>query len=190
MFCRLTWNHRSGRRRPSPRSVFGDKKGVAAIEFAVIVPVLVLLYLGSVELVQGILLDRQVTLTTNTVANIVTQYTTISASTQIPDILNAAVQIFAPSPSTAATVVVSCITISSAGKAIVTWSQALNGTARATGQVVTVPVALDVPNTTLIFSETTYAYTPLIDFMRFGTLNLYAAIYMSPRASTTINLVA
>jgi hypothetical protein len=47
-----------------------------------------------------------------------------------------------------------------------------------------------VPNTTLIFSETTYAYTPLFDFMRFGTLNLYAAIYMSPRASTTINLVA
>jgi Flp pilus assembly protein TadG len=38
----------------------GDQKGVAAVEFALIFPVMMVLYLGSVELLQGISINRQV----------------------------------------------------------------------------------------------------------------------------------
>jgi Flp pilus assembly protein TadG len=126
---------------------FANDSGVAAIEFALLLPFLALLYLGSAELVLGIMLQRQTTLTATTVANIVAQYTSISASTQMPDILNAAIQIFAPNPSANANVVVSLISISSTGQATVTWSQALSGSGRTVGQVVTVPASLDTPNT-------------------------------------------
>jgi Flp pilus assembly protein TadG len=171
-------------------STLSDQSGVAAVEFAILLPFLLLLYLGGVELLQGILIQRQATLTANTVANIVGQYTSISASAQMPDILKASVQIFAPNAPANATVVVSLITIDSGGKATVTWSQALNGTPRSTGASITVPGTLDIPSTTLIFSETTYAYTPVIDFIHMGTKNLYASIYMVPRASTTINMTS
>jgi Flp pilus assembly protein TadG len=163
---------------------------MAAVEFALLLPFLLFLYLGGVEIIEGILLQRQTTLTATTVANIVAQYTSISASTQLPDILNASVQIFAPNSGANATVVVSLVTISSGGQATVTWSQALNGSARPTGQVITVPSTLDIPNTTLLYSETTYSYTPTFDFMHIGTRSIYSSIYMVPRASTTINLTS
>jgi Flp pilus assembly protein TadG len=164
------------------------ESGAAAVEFALLLPFLLLLYLGAVELIQGILLQRQTNLTASTVANIVAQYTSISAGSQMPDILNASAQIFAANSPSKAIVIVSLITINSSGVATVTWSQALNGSARTTGQIVSVPTALDTPNTSLVLGETTYGYTPTIDFLHIGTKNLYGSIFMVPRASTTINL--
>jgi Flp pilus assembly protein TadG len=166
----------------------GDRRGVSAVEFALILPIMLLLYFGSAEVAQGVALNRMVALTASTVTNLVTQYTTISASSQMPDILNASAQVLAPFPSSNATVVVTCITIDASGRATVAWSQALNGTAKTAGQSIAIPTALDTPNTTVVFGETTYSYTPVFDFIHLGTLRLYSSQYMFPRASTTINL--
>jgi Flp pilus assembly protein TadG len=167
---------------------FADRRGVSAVEFALILPVMLLLYLGGFELLQGIAIDRMTALTASTVTNLVAQYTTISASTQMPDILNASSQVLTPYPAANAKVVVSCITIDGAGHATITWSQALNGSARTVGQAIAIPAALATPNSTLVFGETTYAYTPAIDFLSMGTLQLYSSTYMLPRASSTIAL--
>ncbi|MGD0141664.1 MAG: TadE/TadG family type IV pilus assembly protein [Rhizomicrobium sp.] len=162
---------------------------MSAVEFALILPVMVLIYLGGFELTQALSIKRQVSLTASTVTNVVSQYTTISASQQMPDILNASVQVMTPYTTTNATVVVSGITISSTGVATVAWSQALpSGSARTVGSTVTLPAALDTPGGFLVFGETTYAYTPLIDYVNMGTISLYSSLYMLPRASTTINL--
>jgi hypothetical protein len=40
----------------------------------------------------------------------------------------------------------------------------------------------------VVLGETTYSYTPMIDFIKMGTLKLYSFDYMLPRASTTINM--
>ncbi len=114
----------------------------------------------------------------------------VSASQTLPDILNASSAVLTPYPQANAVVTVSCISINSHGNATVAWSQSLNGTARPTGQSVTVPAALDTPNTQLVFGETTYAYTPWIDFLQIGTRSIYSSIYMLPRASTTIALIS
>jgi Flp pilus assembly protein TadG len=164
--------------------------GGAAVEFAFILPVMLILYLGSVETCQMISVYRLVNLTTSTVTNLVAQYTTISASQTMPDILNASVQVLYPNPSSNAAVVVSCITIDANRNATIAWSQTLNGTARTVGQAVTVPAALDIANTTVVLGETTYSYTPPLDFLNFGPFSLYSSIYMLPRASTTINLTS
>ncbi len=172
------------------KGIVGDRSGLAAIEFAIVAPVMLLAYLGGLELSQGIALQRMVALTAITVTNLVAQYTSLSASKDMPDVLNASTQVLAPNPAAAATVVVTCITIDGSKKATVAWSQALNGSARTKGQTMAVPAALDVANTTLILGEVTYAYTPIIDFLKHGNFNLSASIYMYPRASTTINLTS
>ena len=164
------------------------RSGVAAVEFALILPVMLLLLLGAFQVSQAIAAKRQVVLAASTVANIVTQYSSISASQTMPDILNAAVTVLTPYASSNAVVTVSCISISSAGVATVAWSQALNGPGRPIGQVIVVPAALDVPNTSLIYGETTYAYHPLIDYMKLGSSNLYYSIFMLPRSSSTVTL--
>ncbi len=172
------------------RFLVRDRRGLAAIEFALTVPFLLLLYFGGVELTQGVTLNRQVALTSTTIATIVSQYTTISASNQLADILAASTQILAPYASGTPQVVVSLITIDANKNATVTWSQTLNGTARIAGTPITVPTNLDIANTTLIMSETNYSYTPVFDFLGMGPFNLYASIYMVPRESSTINLTA
>jgi Flp pilus assembly protein TadG len=167
-----------------------DHRGVSAVEFALIAPLMLLLYLGDGELTQALAIKRLVSITSGTVTNLVAQYTTISASTQMPDILNASAQVLTPYPSSNATVVVTCITVDSLGVATVAWSQALNGMGRTVGSIYTLPASLDTPNSTVILGETTYAYSPLYDLLHMGSVNLYSAAYMLPRASTTINLTS
>ena len=57
-------------------------------------------------------------------------------------------------------IVVSSVTIDNNGVAKVAWSDTKNGTARAVGSTVTLPAALNVANTSLIWAESQYAYTP------------------------------
>ena len=66
--------------RPTPqrrRSAFArfaaDRRGIAAVEFALIAPLMLALCFGSVEVEQAVSLDRMVSLTAGTVANLVTQ---------------------------------------------------------------------------------------------------------------------
>lgn len=169
-------------------TLFRRQQGSAAVEFALIVPFVLALYTGAVELIVGIMIDRQVTQVASTVANITAQYTTISASTQMPDILNASVQILAPYPTANASVVVSCISIDANGRATIAWSKSLNGTARVAGSVISIPASLAIPNSSLVLGETKYSYTPIVDFIHLGLITLGASTYMVPRAATAINL--
>ena len=186
----MTRNRACRRARKAANAFVADQRGLGAVEFALLLPVMALLYLGSFEVAQGVAINRMVALTSSTVTNLVSQYTTISASQDMPDILNASAQILTPYSAAKATVIVSCITIDAKGKATVTWSKALNGTAKAVGSTVTVPLALATPNTVLIFGEASYAYVPLIDFLNFGTMTLYSSGYMFPRSSPTITLTS
>src|SRR6201999_329493 len=137
-----------------------DRSGVSAVEFALILPTMLGLYLGTYEVTQGLSLDRLVKLNATTITNLVAPYTTISASHDMPDILAASTQVLAsfPTSATKAVTVVSLITIDGSGNATVTWSQAKNGSPRPVGQAIQVPTALDKPNTTLVFGETTMPY--------------------------------
>lgn len=174
----------------SARKLAHDARGMSAVETALLLPVMLMIYLGTVEVTMAVSTYRQVDLTANTVTNLVAQYSTISASAQMPDILNAAAQVMYPNPSANVKVVVSLITINSKGAATVTWSQTLNGTARTIGSSVTLPSGLAVANTSVVLGETTYPYSATIDFLNLGTINLTSSLYMVPRASTTINLTS
>ena len=180
---------RAIRNRLLPRFA-GDARGVSAVEFALLLPVMVALYLGGVEISNGVGLQRKVTLTAGTVANLTAQATTLTTS-DVTNILNASAAILAPFSTTGATVTVSCIGIDANGRAKVDWSVSQGGTARGTGSSVTLPSALAVPSTQLIFSEVSYPYTPTVGYTISGTLTLSDRMYMSPRISApTYNNIA
>ena len=103
-----------------------DRRGVSAVEFALLLPVMVTLYLGSVEVSQGIAANRKVTLVAHSVADLSSQFTNI-ASADMTNTFNASSDIIAPYSANNLQVVVSQITIDSRGKATVSWSQSLNG---------------------------------------------------------------
>ena len=51
---------------------------------------------------------------------------------------------------------------------------------------VTLPAALKVANTSLIWSEVQYSYKPVIGYVISGTLTLHDQIYMRPRLSPSV----
>ena len=162
-----------------------DRRGVSAVEFALLLPLMMTLYLGSVETTQGIATSRKVTLTAHTLADLSSQYTAIT-NADMSNILNAASAIMAPYPVSGLKAVVSELSINAQGQASVAWSDTLNGTARTVGQVVNIPSALAVPNTYLLLSEVQYSYTPTYGYVVTGTLSLSDMMYMRPRQSTSI----
>jgi Flp pilus assembly protein TadG len=172
--------------RDLPGRLARHRGGLAAIEFAFLLPLMLLIYLGSFEITSAVAVQRLVTLTASTVANVVTQYASISQSQVLPDIFSASTSVLTPYPAASAKVTVSDVQIDGAGNATISWSRSSGpgGTGRVQGSAVALPAAFRTPNTQVVWGETTYTYTPTFDFLHIGTLNLYSSVYMLPRSSS------
>lgn len=163
----------------------GDARGVSAVEFALVLPLMMTLYLGGAEVSQAITASRKVTLVSRTVADLVSQYSSINTA-NVTNILNASAAIVSPFSSSNLAVTVSCVKIDANGNATVAWSDTLGGTKRATGSSVTLPSALAVPNTSLVWTEAQYTYQPTIGYVITGAMALKDQMYMRPRLSDTV----
>lgn len=169
------------------RSLAVDRQGISSVEFALLLPLMLTMYFGSIEVTDAISADRKVTLVSNTVAEITSQYASV-ASTDITNILSAASAVLSPFPVANATVVLSSVWIDANGNAKVDWSATLNGTARVQGTTVTtlLPSSLLIPNTSVIWGEATYNYKPTWGYVITGTLGMYNQIFIRPRLATCV----
>lgn len=167
----------------------GDKRGTSAVEFALLLPLMLTLYLGAVEVSDAVSADRKVTLTARAVADLVARTTSVSDA-QMTDILNAASAVTAPFPAANMKVVVSSVYIDNNAVAKVDWSDARNATKHNKGDPASIPAALLIKNSYLIWSEVQYAYTPTIGYVLTGTLNLSDQKYMRPRLSDSVGRTA
>jgi Flp pilus assembly protein TadG len=178
------------------RELWIDAQAVAAVEFAIVLPFMLLLYIGGVELGNGMAINVKVSATTHSVADMVSQNTQISAA-QMQTILGASTAIIAPyrttdsSGNSLITVTVSEVSTDGSGNATVQWSQSYNGTTvgtgRPVGQAITLPSSLTGTqnnNVSLILGEVSYAYTPNLGYTISGTVTLRDSYYLFPRCST------
>jgi Flp pilus assembly protein TadG len=162
-----------------------DRRGVSAVEFATVLPFMLIAYLGSVEVGNGINAKVKVAETARTVADLATQYFTIK-NADMTNIFSASSAVMAPFSTTPLVITLSEVTTDASGNATITWSDSLNGTARPVGQPVTLPSQLQTPNISLIWAEAKYAYTPNLGYVMTGTLNLSDQVYMYPRLANYV----
>ncbi len=177
------------------RTFWKDSEALAAIEFAMVLPFMLLLYVGGIELANGMAINVKVTAAAHSVADMVSQNTQVS-TTQLQTILGASTAILAPYPTTSGgtsltTVTVSEVSTDSNGNATVQWSQSYNGanfgTGRPVGQRITLPTSLSGSqnyNVSFILGEVAYGYTPNLGFTISGTQTLSDSYYLFPRCST------
>src|SRR5215470_14943119 len=165
-----------------------DRRGASAIEFALLAPLMLTLYIGCVEISEGVAADRKVTLTAGTLANLTSQVTTLQQA-DIDNIFAASTAIMQPYTNTASAKV-SCVKIDAGGAATVQWGQATTGTTpHARGDAIVVPDDLKVPATVsyLILAEVGYQYVPVTGFspgfshIAATGITLSDKMYMTPR---------
>lgn len=172
-----------------PFSLWTCAKGVAAIEFALIAPVLILLYVGSFQFADAIAASRKVTITTRALADLASQYTTIN-SAGAETILKASSQVMVPYGASDGTFMVSVVKTDAKGVSKISWSRKfVSGavtTGYAAGSAFSVSGSIAAPGTSIVVAEVSYAYKPMIAPTMFGQFVLSDRIYMLPRRSTDI----
>jgi Flp pilus assembly protein TadG len=191
--------------------MLSDCRGIAAVEFAVIVPVMLTMFFGTVTFSSAVAIDRKITIFARAVSDITSQApaTTpkyaVTTDTLLQNAFTAGLKIMMPylqnsSPSANATV--SEIYVDSNSVARIVWSRAATlpptGTqatlvvsGRNAGDVVTtiVPPTLLQKQTFLIFSEINYLFKPAVNFgnlMPNAGVTLSDFAYSAPRQATCV----
>jgi Flp pilus assembly protein TadG len=173
----------------SIRNFRRDHRGVSAVEFAVLLPIMLTLYLGGSEITQAITIKRKTTLVTRAIGDLVAQDVSIT-NAEMTQIMSATTSVMAPYGTGTLKIKVSSVTIDNNGNAKVAWSDAFQDTARAVNETVTLPTGLNLANTTLIWAEASYTYTPPIGYAITGSITMQDKLYLRPRLVNTIARVA
>jgi Flp pilus assembly protein TadG len=146
----------------------GCARGVAAIEFAMVLPLMVLMYLGATELTFGINTDRKLTFLSRTVADLTGRVPKLTA-TLMGDIFDASLAVMAPYKSDDVRMVVSSIVVLDTGQVKdgkpvlegrVCWSQARGpgAVALTKNTVVAVPIGFATKNTSFMRADVQLPY--------------------------------
>jgi Flp pilus assembly protein TadG len=170
------------------RSFIASTRGVAAIEFAMVLPVLALMFLASFDGGRAVAVYMKLRAATYALAAITNQYPSI-ASTDMTTILGATSVIMSPYSSTPAAETISQITVHSSTKATVSWSYTQGGTALTAGATITLPTSLYTCASYpcfLVYSQVSYTYTPMFSLFGGSGIALSDSLYVTPRSSTCI----
>ncbi len=173
--------------RRAVRRLGRDEMGVALIEFAIVAPVLLTLYLSGFQLMDAIACNRKVAVTARATADLISQYAQVQKN-DVATILSASTQIMYPENPADASIRVSEIVIDAAGTSTIAWSRSLRGTAYAPGTPFAVPASIKVKNSALVYAEVSYPYSPLISFFNVvGAQTFTQNVYMVPRKSNSVD---
>jgi Flp pilus assembly protein TadG len=178
------------------RRLVNDRRGVAAIEFAMIVPIMLVLFFGTVELSSGVAASRKVSLTARTLSDLTSRSVSVSDS-DLTNFFAAGGAIMTPYVPPIYNVTNGTITElwidPSTGNARVQWSK--GSAALAQKSLVSIPPDLIVkdasgnvlPNQYLIFSQVNYLYKPTVGYvMAPAGVTLSDVSYTRPRQTVCV----
>lgn len=172
------------------------KAGVSAVEFALILPVMLLLYSGSVELSEALAVDRKANRVSSTICDLVSQETDVT-SAEMQNIFDASSAIMEPYPSGSVLKMELIVVDIGTSSQTVAWSRARQGGttttpfAKGAASPVTVPTSIAVTGTQVVVARITYSFTPAFSFYMqslYKTKNydLQHIFMMRPRLGTAI----
>ena len=166
-----------------------DKSGVAAIELAFIFPVMLILYFGLVDITNLLSANRRVTLTSSTIADLVTQAPGTVTEADLQGFFNAASPIMDPLDTSTLGLELFSYELDSGGSSVLLWEkrdtggQSCGGTPTATTEMETLMAA----GTGLILARVCYTWQPLSGYV-IGSLPVTVSdeMVLRPRQSSSI----
>ncbi|MEH2520520.1 Flp pilus assembly protein TadG [Bradyrhizobium sp. AZCC 1610] len=167
--------------------LLGDRSGVAAVEFAMIIPVMAVLLLGTFELSSAVAVNRKVVLMARTLSDLTSQNTEVTTA-QLDNFFNASKAIMTPYPWTPVKATITELYVDPDTKqARVQWSKGV--APHEEKKIIPIPAALQTGGTYLIFSEVSYNFIPGTTWFIFEKdgIKLSDFSYTRPRYSKCVD---
>ncbi|MEN3381213.1 MAG: hypothetical protein V7608_1257 [Hyphomicrobiales bacterium] len=191
------------------RRFASSTRGIAAVEFAMIVPVLLLLFMASFDAGRAIAAYMKVRAASFTVAAISNQYTTSINGIQTADmttITGSGAAVLSPYCSSVLcpqlVTKITQVKATSLTAATVSWSYSLNGSAHTAGAAWTLPANFTTQYTApsggtvrgacnsfpcyYLVAEISYTFTPMFGSFVTGPIALADSVYVTPRSSVCV----
>lgn len=182
--------------------IVADRRGMAALEFALIAPLLLSMYFVTMEVAQGIEANKKVSRVGSMVADLVTQQQSISRS-ELEAIMQIGSAILLPYNRSMPDITVTAIKLTDEtnAKAIVQWSRRLRDGAFMQGPVkgteTQVPVTLKIRDTFLIQVSAGLDYRPVLTWTAenkaslglsaaFDRIDMQESFFLRPRMTAEI----
>jgi Flp pilus assembly protein TadG len=179
-----------------------DRRGIAAIEFAFIVPILLVMYFVTMEASQAIETSKKVSRLGSMVADLVTQQNAVVAA-DLDAIMQIGTSTLQPYNRSKPKIIITAIQVTTGTTPIVkvVWSrkmvEGVTSVDALKDSITTVPASLKIAGTFLIRVESALAYQPIITWTAdsekqlgltsaFDKISMSETYYLRPRRSATI----
>ena len=165
-----------------------SQDGVAAIEFALIIPLMLTSFFGVSEIANYILAARKVSNVASSAADLVAQDTLVTTP-EMNDIMGALDVIMHPFNTSNATIRITCVAAhATTGATTVAWSDARHIAPRAVNSAISIPNIVP-KGQSVIMAEVTFRYQTLFGQYLTDGMTVSDTFYLKPRRSTTVERV-
>jgi Flp pilus assembly protein TadG len=182
--------------RPLPKTAswqgfWRDRRGVTAIEFALIAPVLILMYCGFAETTQAMMAQRRLSNIASQIGDLVAQGTQVGPN-RMTDIFNIGNLIMAPYPTGPLKMCVYSVTSDATGKDTVAWvrtNPAGVGMANCPKQnavVTDISTGVLPANQSVIVARASYDYATPMPLVMPATMTFKRSYYLRPRRTEAV----
>ena len=166
-----------------------DRRGLAAIEFGLIAPIMLATYMGVAELTLGMMAQRRAAHAASVVADLVAQTAQING-TQMNDIFRIGGAILDPFPANTLQMRVTSITANAQGSPKVQWSQGSGMDALTAGSTATTPANLLAAGDSVVMAEVRYTYDSPMAYLLPNASTFTDTYYLRPRRSSAVTWTA
>jgi Flp pilus assembly protein TadG len=185
--------------KPRLKALAADQRGVAAVEFALLAPLMVMVYFGLSELTEGLMANRKTGHVASAIGDLTAQASS-TTPTQLGDIFNVGASLMLPFPTSGGVLKqrVTSVTVDVNNVPRVDWSQATGGyAALAKGSAVVLPFAPKALPTdpdkpfiavgqSVVMAEAHYAFTSPVARYLPATSDMQGLVYLMPRSGVAV----
>ena len=169
------------------KNVWADRRGVSAVEFALIAPIMIAFYFGMCEMAQAFMTQKRMGHVASTIADLAAQDDVLLPA-EINDLFAAGQTIMRPYSTTPLAQRLNGVTVNSSGQARVVWSRGAGMTARSVGSTVTLPSGIAANGESVVMSEVTYQFTSPITAFLAQPVNFTRTYYLRPRRGNAVTV--
>ncbi|MEQ8301193.1 MAG: pilus assembly protein [Hyphomonas sp.] len=163
-----------------------NEQGVSAVEFAIIAPLMILIYFGCIELSFLMRMDRRVTSTSASLGDLTARLATVTDE-DMGEMFAAAKVMMQPYDAESGSMRISSIVDNGDGVTKVAWSDAYSMTALSEGSVVTVPAGIIPSPGSAIVAEVQFNYTSPFGYVLKNERTVSDKFYLRPRRVNEIS---